>query len=185
MDSIGVIHGRFQMLHKGHMEYLLAGKQRCRHLVIGIANPDVQMTKYNETSPHRSARKANPLTYYERFQMLQGSLVEYGVSPEEFDIVPFPINYPELLFNYVPQNARFYITIYDAWGIEKKKLLEEIGCSVEVMWRRGNETRITSGTEVRERIASGQPWKHLVPEFVYNYILVNGIDARIRNLCMR
>lgn len=27
MDKVGVIHGRFQMLHNGHMEYLLAGKK--------------------------------------------------------------------------------------------------------------------------------------------------------------
>ncbi len=33
MDKIGVIHGRFQMLHIGHMEYLLAGKERCNYLL--------------------------------------------------------------------------------------------------------------------------------------------------------
>ena len=40
LDPIGVIHGRFQMLHHGHMEYLLAGKKRCQRLIIGISNPD-------------------------------------------------------------------------------------------------------------------------------------------------
>lgn len=184
MDAVGVIHGRFQVLHKGHMEYLLAGKERCRYLVIGIANPDMQVTKYNEACPHRSEDKSNPLTYYERFQMLQGSLMEYGVSRTEFDIVPFPINVPELLFSYVPQNAKFYMTIYDAWGMEKKKILEEIGCNVEVMWQRGNETRFTSGSEVRRRIAASQPWEQLVPDFVYRYILENTIDVRIRNMYM-
>lgn len=182
MDSIGVIHGRFQMLHKGHMEYLLAGKQRCKHLIIGIANPDMHLTRYNETNPYRSERTANPLTYYERFQMIRGSMIEYGVSTEEFDIVPFPINYPELLFNYAPPNGKYYITIYDAWGLEKKNILENIGCRVEVMWHRKNEERFTSGTEVRKRIASGQPWEHLVPKFVYHYVLQNQIDVRIKEM---
>ena len=39
MDKVGVIHGRFQLLHNDHMKYLLAGKQRCEHLIIGICNP--------------------------------------------------------------------------------------------------------------------------------------------------
>ena len=37
---IWVIHGRFQGLHIGHMEYLLEGKKRCDFLYIGITNPD-------------------------------------------------------------------------------------------------------------------------------------------------
>ena len=110
-DLVGVIHGRFQMLHKGHMEYLLAGKKRCEHLIIGIANPDTSLTKYNTANPHRSNPNANPLTYFERFQMLQGTLKDYGIGLDEFDIVPFPINYPELVFNYVPVDAKYYITI--------------------------------------------------------------------------
>ena len=180
MDKIGVIHGRFQMLHKGHMEYLLAGKQRCEYLIIGIANPDAHLTKFNIANPQRSDRTSNPLTYFERFQMIQGAMKEYGVPQEEFDIVPFPINYPELLFNYTPRDAVYYMTIYDAWGWEKKRILESIGCHVEVMWERTNATRITSGTEVRQRIAEGLPWEHLVPNFVYGYILDKGIDKRIR-----
>jgi D-arabinose 5-phosphate isomerase GutQ len=38
--DVGVIHGRFQILHNDHLKYLLAGKDLCRHLVIGITNPD-------------------------------------------------------------------------------------------------------------------------------------------------
>jgi nicotinamide-nucleotide adenylyltransferase len=31
---LGVIHGRFQVLHKDHLKYLLAGKSLCEHLVL-------------------------------------------------------------------------------------------------------------------------------------------------------
>lgn len=181
-DEIGVIHGRFQMLHKGHMEYLLAGKERCRHLVIGICNPDKGLTKYSDANPHRSLLLSNPLTYFERFQMIKGSLLESDVLLEEFDIVPFPINYPELLPNYAPQDAKYYMTIYDQWSMEKKSSLEALGCRVEVMWQRTNEQKFTSGTEVRRRIISGEPWKQLVPNFVYHYVKENGIDMRIRQM---
>lgn len=179
MDRTGVIHGRFQVLHNGHMEYLLEGKKRCEHLIIGICNPDMTWSKYSAANPHRSAAKSNPLTYFERFQMLQGAFLEQGIKLEEFDIVPFPINFPEMLHNYVPMDVKFYMTIYDSWSLEKKEKLEALGCDIDVMWQRRNEEKITSGTEVRRLIAEKLPWKQLVPEFVYNYIRSNHIDERI------
>ncbi len=181
MDKVGVIHGRFQMLHKGHMEYLLAGKERCRYLIIGICNPDINMTKYSSANPHRSKGDANPLSYYERFQMIRGSMLESGVPLDEFDIVPFPINYPQLLFNYVPQNAKYYMTIYDEWSLEKKQSLEELGCDIDIMWIRSNADKVTSGTEVRTFIREGKNWQHLVPDFVYQYMISNKIDQRLRD----
>ena len=179
-DAVGVIHGRFQMLHKGHMEYLMAGKKRCDRLVIGISNPDATVTEFSAANPHRSQVRSNPLTYYERFQMIRGAMLEAGVPLLEFDIVPFPINRPELLFNYVPADAKFYMTLYDAWSTEKKAELEKLGCRVEVMWQRRNEDKFTSGTIVRERIIAGEPWQDLVPSFVYRYMTANGIDSRLR-----
>ena len=179
-DPIGVIHGRFQMLHLGHMEYLLAGKERCARLIIGISNPDATVTRFSSASPHRSQQSANPLTYFERYEMIRGSLLESGVPREEFDIVPFPVNCPELIFNYVPRDAKFYMTLYDQWSLEKKAMLDGLGCAVEVMWRRTDADRLTSGTEVRERIRSGQPWAHLVPPFVYRYMTQQGIEGRLR-----
>lgn len=180
MDKIGVIHGRFQMLHKGHMEYLLAGKERCERLIIGVCNPDASFTKYNEASSHRSTSAANPLSYFERYEMIKGSMVEAGVN--NFDIIPFPINFPEYIFNYAPKNAKYYITIYDQWGKEKKKTLENLGCDVEVMWTRTDAERFTSGTEVRRRIINNESWEDLVPHFVYAYTIEQGIDNRIRKM---
>ena len=183
-DTAGVIHGRFQMLHIGHMEYLLAAKERCDHLIIGISNPDPSVTKYTSANPHRSQALSNPLTYFERLEMIKGSMLEYGVHLGGFDIVPFPINCPELLFNYVPRDATYYMTLYDEWSLEKKSCLERLGCSVEVMWQRKNEEKAASGAEVRRLIIAEQPWKHLVPEFVYQYVTDRGIDARLRRMAL-
>lgn len=180
MDKVGVIHGRFQMLHVGHMEYLLAGKARCEYLLIGITNPDVSVTKYTQANPHRSSAQANPLTYFERFQMITGAMLEAGVARDEFDIVPFPINYPERLFSYVPRDAKYYMTLYDAWSREKLETLKGLGCDVEVMWTRSNAEKVTSGTEVRSRIIAGQSWERLVPRSVYQYITSHQIDLRLR-----
>jgi cytidyltransferase-like protein len=184
-DKTGVIHGRFQVLHKGHMEYLLEGKNRCEHLVIGLTNPDITLTRPSIVSPYRSQPASNPLTYFERLQMIQGALLDEGIGLGKFDIVPFPINCPETLFNYAPEKAKYYMTIYDDWSLEKKKILQNLGCDIEVMWQRTNTERVTSGTEVRGLIASGKPWRHLVPDYVFNYITDNKIDVRIAELLQK
>ena len=180
--SLGVIHGRFQVLHIEHMRYLLEAKRRCQHLVIGISNPDAHLTRHTTANPHRDVPVSNPLTYFERMTMLRGSMVEYGVPLEEFDIVPFPICYPELLFNYVPQDAVFYMTIYDAWSEEKCAALKGLGCQVEVMWQKPESEKEMSATEVRENIIHDRSWAHEVPHFVYQYILEHGIDQRLKQL---
>lgn len=180
MDTVGVVHGRFQLLHKDHMKYILAGKQRCRHLIIGICNPDMTRTKFSQAAPHRSQIDANPFTYYERFQMIQGAMLETGVTMEEFDIVPFPINFPELLFNYVPLDAKFYMTIYEEWGIEKQALLQGLGCDVEVLWQKTPAEKEISGTWIRQQIKDGMEWRQYVPEFVYQYIRSHHFESRIK-----
>lgn len=181
MDTIGIVHGRFQLLHKEHMKYILAGKQRCKHLIIGICNPDMTRTKFSEAAPHRSRAAANPFTYYERVKMLQGAMLEAGVGLEKFDIVPFPINFPELLFNYAPHDAKYYMTIYDMWGQQKKTMLEELGCDVEVLWQRALAEKAISGTQIRQRIKDGLEWRQYVPESVYQYIVTNHFDIRIKS----
>ena len=178
----GVIHGRFQMLHIGHMEYLLEGKSRCDYLLIGITNPDASMTRYSAANPHRAKTISNPLTYFERFLMIQEAMLEAGLSKSEFDIVPFPINVPEILFNYVPLDAKFFMTIYDEWSREKYDQLKALGCDIEIMWTRTNDEKVTSGTEIRNRIMQGLEWKPLVPASVYTYIINNGIDVRISKM---
>ena len=48
-DQIGVIHGRFQLLHNEHMKYIMAGKERCEHLIIGICNPESTLTNRTDS----------------------------------------------------------------------------------------------------------------------------------------
>lgn len=180
-DKIGVIHGRFQLLHNDHMKYLLAGKERCEHLIIGICNPEIDLTKYTKANPHRSKKSSNPLTYFERMECIKYSLIEAGVPEDEFDIVPFPINFPEKIFNYAPENVKYYMTIYDEWGEEKyKSLKEDLKLNVEVLWRVSLEDKGISASDIRKKIQEGKEWKQYVPNFVYKYITENQLDKRIK-----
>ena len=178
-EPVAVIHGRFQPLHVGHMEYLLAGKELCDVLLIGITNPDPwQMAP--ETSDHtRNQPQANPCTYYERYLMVEVAMAESGVPRTAFRIVPFPHSFPERLGHYAPRSALYLLSIYDSWGDCKLSRFEDLGLRTHVLWRR--TSKVTSGARIRTLISAGEPWESLVPPATARVIHESGIDQRIRS----
>lgn len=181
-SPVGVIHGRFQVLHHGHMEYLLAGSACCDFLVVGITNPDPSVTAHHDSNPHRSLPISNPFTYYERAMMTRDALLESGLNWEEFTVVPLPINKPDLILNYVPHDAAFYLTIYDDWGRAKLETLDGLGLKTKVLWERDLSEKKYNSTDIRSSIRDGRPWEDRVPNAVVTYMKVNGLDERIRKL---
>jgi cytidyltransferase-like protein len=175
---VAVIHGRFQPLHLGHLEYLLAGAERCDRLVVGITNPDPTLVVEEATDPGRSEPAANPCTYYERVLMVEGVLRDAGLPCERFCVVPFPHSFPERLRHYAPGDAVYLLTIYDQWGETKLDRFRAAGLRTEVMWRRAEKP--ISGARVRAAIAAGCGWEELVPAATARVIEECGIDVRIR-----
>ncbi|MFX1320835.1 MAG: nicotinate-nucleotide adenylyltransferase [Promethearchaeota archaeon] len=182
--DVGVIHGRFQILHNDHMKYLLAGKNLCKHLIIGITNPDPSLTRDSKTNPHRSTPLANPLSYYERYVMLREVFKEKGFKLSEFSIVPFPINIAELIKYYVPMNAVFFLSIYDDWGREKKQKLESLGLNVYVLWEVSFEEKGLSSSDIRDAMINNKPWEHLVPSVVVKLMKEWDIIDRLKNMSL-
>jgi nicotinamide mononucleotide adenylyltransferase len=180
--ELGVIHGRFQVFHHDHLRYVLAGKMRCHHLVVGITNPDPLLTRDDATDPHRSRAEANPLTYFERHVMVRAALIEAECSLQEFSIVPFPINLPELYAYYLPMDATFYLTIYDPWGRRKLEQFKALGLKTEVLWERDPDHKGLRASEIRRLMATGQPWKALVPPGVAALMERWNIPERVRRL---
>jgi len=178
----GVIHGRFQILHNDHIKYLMAGKKLCKHLIVGITNPDPTLTKHHDSNPHRSTPIANPLSYYERYVMVETALLEQGLNFLEFSIVPFPINVPELIKYYVPVDEIFFLTIYDDWGKQKKKFFESLGLKIHVLWEVSLENKGLSSSDIREAMITGVTWEHLVPPSVVRLMKKWDIPLRMKNL---
>jgi nicotinamide-nucleotide adenylyltransferase len=176
----GVIHGRFQVLHNDHLKYLLAGKALCRHLVVGITNPDPSQVKDELADPNRSRIIANPLTYFERYRLVHAALVEADVGSEAFSVVPLPINKPEYYRYYVPMEAVFFLSIYDDWGRQKKRYFESMQLQVHVLWEVKPEDKGISGSDVRRKMADGQKWTHLVPDSVASLLKKWKIPQRLR-----
>lgn len=168
MKDIGVVHGRFQVLNLKHMEYILMTKMRCQKLFIGLTNPDSLHTRDSVNDENRSTRSANPLTYYERYEMIRGAMKEFKVPDFEYDIMPFPINCPEHILQYVPKNATYYMSICDEWDEEKYKILRSLDLEVEILWRKAPKDKGVTSSWVRSCIATDQEWSTLFPKVYTN-----------------
>ncbi len=183
MTKTGVVHGRFQPIHLEHMKYFLAAKEKCDFLIVGITNPDPSLTKHDKSNPHRALDTSNPFTYFERYSMIKEALLDAGLKRDEFEIVPLPINFPELIKYYVPiEKSIFYMTIFDDWGWKKKQILESIGAKVEVLWAKTLEEKKISSSEIRNKIIEGKEWKNLVPLPVYKIIKEWKLDERLEKI---
>lgn len=157
--SLGMIHGRFQPFHNGHLEYLRLAWERSRELVIGITNPGGAPPEREASDPRRNRAEDNPFTYWERLLMVEAVLAAEGIAPPR--IVPFPIGAPARLGAYVPGGAVHFIRVFDDWGTTKVNRLRGLGYAVEVLDHEAEKG--VSGTEVRSRMRSGGDWKSLVP----------------------
>ena len=180
MIELGFIHGRFQLFHNDHLQYALLAKERCKRLIVGITSPENATLIREEVDPHRSEAASNPFTYYERFNMIKLALLEAGVRREDFEIVPYPIERPEILYNYVPLNATSFFTIYDKWGYEKLERLGALGYGTVVLFD-DREKKMCS-TDIRQKILEGIDWKDMVPNAVYEYIVANNLTEKVIKL---
>jgi len=178
----GVIHGRFQVLHNDHVRYLLAGKALCRHLVVGITNPDPLLTAEDTSDPDRSSSLSNPLTYWERFLLVNAALEENGFSRQQFSVVPLPINHPWAYQYYVPLKAVFFLSMYDDWTRKKLELFKSLNLKIHILRDVPPEEKGLSATEIRQRIVTGQTWKHMVPAGVYGLLEKWNISDRLKKI---
>ena len=180
----GSAHGRFQPLHNEHLEYVLAAKERCEFLWVGITRFDISAEHLNPLGRHRERPEANPLTYYERVTIIRQALMDSGIPPSEFEFTPFPIETPSALSLFLPKHVVCYTTICEEWNREKIRLLEGEGYKVEVLWER--IPKQLQGTDVREAIASGdERWKTMVPPATIRGVERFGVVERLQRLLNR
>lgn len=182
MTRTGIVNGRFQVLHLKHIEYILAAKMRCDKLYIGITNPDGAHTRDTVHDENRGTKAGNPLTYFERCEMIRGAMEEFNVPAKEYDFIPFPISMPEYIAQYTPKEAVYYVGMFDAWDEEKYKILRSLDLDVNILWRKTEEEKGITGSKVRELIATDQEWKQFVPKSVYHYLTENELDKRVKRL---
>jgi nicotinamide-nucleotide adenylyltransferase len=157
----GMIHGRFQPFHNGHLEYLRGAADRSDELWIGITNPDPARIKPEASDPLRHLPESNPFSYAERLLMVKAAAADLGLDPASVHVIPFPVNEPELWPAYVPRGITQYLRLFSAWGGTKLDRLREAGYEVVIL-DEGAEKEI-SGADVRAALREAGDWESLVP----------------------
>jgi nicotinamide-nucleotide adenylyltransferase len=157
----GMIHGRFQPFHNGHLEYLRGAAERSDEIWVGITNPDPERIKPEESDPLRHLPESNPFSYVERLLMVKAAADELGLDPATVHVIPFPVNEPELWPAYVPDGVTQYLRLFSQWGGTKLDRLREAGYEVVIL-DEGTEKQL-SGADVRAALREGGDWEALVP----------------------
>ena len=161
----GMIHGRFQPFHNGHLEYLCGAAARSDELWVGITNPDPSHVKPEPSDPLRHLPESNPYTYAERLLMVTAVAENVEV---DVHVIPFPVNQPELWHAYVPPNVTQYIRQFSDWGSTKIERFRSAGYDVVILDERAEKE--ISGVDVRNAMRERRDWQSLVPAAVARVI---------------
>ncbi|MDO8643134.1 MAG: nicotinamide-nucleotide adenylyltransferase [Candidatus Woesearchaeota archaeon] len=161
----GLYIGRFQPFHNGHLALIkeMLKEVKTLHIVVGSAQ--------------HIGTKENPFSADERREMIRAALTEAGIK--NVDITPVP----DIIWHskYV-EHIKTFVPHFDIVYVAENKHLEELfsaaGCKIKT------HHRIDSimGTEIRNRMAKKEPWEHLVPPAVANYLKKIGGQERVRKL---
>jgi hypothetical protein len=107
---------------------------------------------------------------------------EHGLTSDDYAVVPFPINLPELYKYYAPSDAVYFVAIYDDWGRHKLKKFKSLGLKTHVLWEVPPEEKGISASHIRKAMIADTPWEHLVPACVATLMHQWGIPERLKNM---
>lgn len=162
----GMLIGRFQPFHKGHLSVIKKISKECKCLIIGIGS-----AQYSHTIE-------NPFTAGERYLMLSRTLAREKIP--NYYIVPIEdVNRYDIWVSHVEALTPKFDVVYTNNPLTKQLFLER-GYRVKTMPLYDRKTY--SGREIRKRILKNEKWENLVPEEVAQIIKeLKGVE-RIKTL---
>jgi nicotinamide-nucleotide adenylyltransferase len=168
MIKRGLLIGRFQPFHLGHLSAIRDVLKEVEELVIVIG------------SAQYSHNINNPFTAGERLTMIRNALKEAKIDYSRIWIVPVPDVHLHMMWvssveGYTPK----FNIVYSNEPLTRR-LLTEAGYKVKAI--NFHERRLWSSTEIRKRMLKDESWKKLVPKSVA--VFIKGIDGvnRLRDL---
>lgn len=163
----GVIIGRFQPFHNGHLLLIRQILRECNEVLIVVGSAQQNYTF------------ANPFTAGERILMIRKSLIEGGVDISKIIIIPLvDIDDNAMWFPMLVSMLPPFDIIYSG-----NLLVVSLASSyLEVRSPKFVRKKHYNGTYIRHRILSGQKWSNLVSKSVFDIICnIDGI-SRIKKI---
>lgn len=166
----GLMAGRFQPFHNGHLALAKQALAECKELVVVVGSAQFNFIE------------KDPFTAGERVEMIHAALKEAGVDLGRCYIIPVPND---------ENNARWLaglrsqVPSFDAIysGNEfVEHLVRAHDPSLAVRKPKFVSRQECNGSNIRKLIATGWQWKHLVPPAVAEVIKEAGGVKRIKML---
>ena len=162
---MGMILGRFQPFHNGHLELVRSAAHEVDRLVIVIGS----------SLKHGTAE--NPFTAEERRDMIEAVLKEESI-PDYTIVAVSDILLDEEYVNHVRQFTPPFNIVYAGTNALTAKLFGEAGFDIRTCDRFGN----IEGSVIRKKMLTNNDWKKDVPKKVAEYIeKIDGVN-RIKKL---
>jgi len=161
--TLAIMVGRFQPVHKGHIEVVRQILQEVDELIIGVGSSQEGYTF------------ENPFTADERVLMIEKALKEARVDRSRIHIVQIPdVHDDKRWAPHVVSLSPEFSVVYSGnpWV---QRLFKEAGYEVRAPppFRR----KEYQGMEIRDRMLRGEKWEHLVPESVLDMMRkINAVE---------
>ncbi len=172
MEKIrGILIGRMQPVHNGHMQVIDKILDEVDEIIIGIGSAQL------------SHELKDPFTAGERIVMMSQALAERDVDSSRYYIIPMQdINFNAIWVSHVKMLTPPFSIVYSGNPLVKQLFQEE---SFEVRQPPLYDRLHLSGSEVRRRILAGENWQELVPNSTIELLdEINGVE-RLKNLSQK
>ena len=165
----GLMIGRFQPFHRGHLYLVQQILSECNELVIAIGS-----SQFNYTF-------SNPFTAGERIHMIHEALIEENVSLDKVYIIPISNSENNSIWlQHLKSMVPKFNVLYTGNAFVKGLVISDE--NVQIKNPDFLEEGKYNGTHIRRCIVSSKNWKKLVPNSVYRMISrMDGI-SRVRML---
>ena len=167
----GILIGRMQPIHKGHIQVIKKILEEVDEIIIGIGSAQL------------SHELKDPFTAGERIVMVTQALAEENINPSRYYIIPMEdINFNAIWTAHVKMMTPPFSIVYSGNPLVKQLFKEE---GYEVKNPPLYDRVHLSGSEVRRRILSDENWQELVADSTID--VMNEIEGvkRLKNLSVK
>ena len=162
----GLLIGRFQPFHLGHLDAVLFGLSRAENLTIGIG------------SSNKSNERKNPFSAEERTEMIISSIESSMIDRIKIFDIPDVDNHEKWTFE-IDQIVPKYDVVFSNDEFTKT-LFGKRGIDVITVTLKEREK--FSGTNIRQLITDNENWHDLVPKGTQSVLEKINANQRLKNL---